>query len=152
MEIYSSLLGKFHTLTAGSYLNLGKTLFAKKLAYFSGMDYAIMTGADVAPLGPEAVAEIHKVFDWANRSSRGMILFIDEADAYFRKRQSQTDISENLRNSINTFLYRTGTSSKKFMFILATNTPEQLDAALNDRVGKKNIKLILNLIVQQALK
>ncbi len=98
-----------------------------------------MTGADVAPLGPDAVAEIHKVFDWANRSSRGMILFIDEADAYFRKRQSQTDISENLRNSINTFLYRTGTSSKKFMFILATNTPEQLDAALNDRVGKQII-------------
>ena len=29
----------------------GKTLFAKKLALNSGLDYAIMTGADVAPLG-----------------------------------------------------------------------------------------------------
>lgn len=29
----------------------GKTMFAKKLALKSGLDYAIMTGADVAPLG-----------------------------------------------------------------------------------------------------
>ena len=29
----------------------GKTLFAKKLALKSGMDYAVMTGADVSPMG-----------------------------------------------------------------------------------------------------
>ena len=29
----------------------GKTMFAKKLAKHSGMDYAILTGGDVAPLG-----------------------------------------------------------------------------------------------------
>lgn len=33
----------------------GKTLFAKRLAKLSGMDYAIMTGADIAPLGSQAV-------------------------------------------------------------------------------------------------
>jgi ATPase family AAA domain-containing protein 3A/B len=33
----------------------GKTLFAKNLAYFSGMDYAIMTGADISPLQSQAV-------------------------------------------------------------------------------------------------
>jgi len=46
----------------------GKTLFAKQLAYFSNMDYAILTGADVAPLGSNSVHELHKVFDWANTS------------------------------------------------------------------------------------
>jgi hypothetical protein len=30
-------------------------------------------------------------------------------------------MSENLRNSINSFLYRTGTPSKKVMLIIATN-------------------------------
>lgn len=29
----------------------GKTMYAKRLAKNSGMDYAIMTGGDVAPLG-----------------------------------------------------------------------------------------------------
>lgn len=49
-----------------------------------------------------------------------MLLFIDEADAYFRKRDKD-EISENLRNAINAFLYRTGTPSKKVMIVLATN-------------------------------
>lgn len=39
----------------------GKTLFAKGLAQHSGLDYAILTGGDVAPLGKDAVTEIHKV-------------------------------------------------------------------------------------------
>ena len=39
----------------------GKTLFAKGLAQHSGLDYAILTGGDVAPLGKEAVTELHKV-------------------------------------------------------------------------------------------
>uniref|UniRef100_A0A8C9B6W7 ATPase family AAA domain containing 3A n=1 Tax=Phocoena sinus TaxID=42100 RepID=A0A8C9B6W7_PHOSS len=48
----------------------GKTLFAKKLALHSGMDYAIMTGGDVAPMGRDGVTAMHKVFDWANTSRR----------------------------------------------------------------------------------
>jgi ATPase family AAA domain-containing protein 3A/B len=54
------------------------------------MDFAIMTGADISPLGTSAVHELHKVFDWANTSSKGMLLFIDEADAFFRKRGDTT--------------------------------------------------------------
>lgn len=38
----------------------GKTLFAKKLAKHSGLDYAIMTGGDVAPMGRDGVTAIHK--------------------------------------------------------------------------------------------
>ncbi|XP_041129595.1 ATPase family AAA domain containing 3 isoform X1 [Polyodon spathula] len=49
----------------------GKTLFAKKLAMHSGMDYAIMTGGDVAPMGRDGVTAMHKVFDWASSSRRG---------------------------------------------------------------------------------
>ena len=39
----------------------GKTMFAKKLAMHSGMDYAIMTGGDVAPMGRDGVTAMHKV-------------------------------------------------------------------------------------------
>lgn len=47
-----------------------------------GLDYALMTGGDVAPLGPQAVTKIHQLFDWAKKSKRGLLLFIDEADAF----------------------------------------------------------------------
>jgi ATPase family AAA domain-containing protein 3A/B len=62
----------------------GKTMLGRVLAYESGMDYAIMTGGDVAPLGRDAVTELHNLFDWARRSKRGVVLFMDEADAFLR--------------------------------------------------------------------
>uniref|UniRef100_A0A803Y9V8 ATPase family AAA domain containing 3A n=1 Tax=Meleagris gallopavo TaxID=9103 RepID=A0A803Y9V8_MELGA len=113
----------------------GKTLFAKKLAVHSGMDYAIMTGGDVAPMGREGVTAIHKLFDWANTSRRGLLLFVDEADAFLRKRATEK-ISEDLRATLNAFLHRTGQHSNKFMLVLASNQPEQFDWAINDRIDE----------------
>ena len=100
-------------LNGGMYRNLlfhgppgtGKTLFAKKLAMHSGMDYAIMTGGDVAPMARDGVTAMHKVFDWASTSRKGLLLFVDEADAFLRKRSSET-ISEDMRSTLNAFLYR----------------------------------------------
>ena len=43
----------------------------QRLARLSGMDYAIMTGGDVVPLGKDGVTAIHKVFDWASTSRKG---------------------------------------------------------------------------------
>ncbi|XP_068450411.1 ATPase family AAA domain containing 3 [Clinocottus analis] len=113
----------------------GKTLFAKKLAVHSGMDYAIMTGGDVAPMGRDGVTAMHKVFDWAGTSRRGLLLFVDEADAFLRKRSTEK-ISEDLRATLNAFLYRTGEQSNKFMLVLASNQPEQFDWAINDRIDE----------------
>ncbi|XP_030842964.1 ATPase family AAA domain-containing protein 3-B-like [Strongylocentrotus purpuratus] len=113
----------------------GKTLFAKKLAMHSGMDFAIMTGGDVAPMGKEGVSSIHKLFDWASTSRRGLLLFCDEADAFLRRRNAEI-ISEDLRSTLNAFLYRTGDQSNKFMLVLASNQPEQFDWAINDRLDE----------------
>uniref|UniRef100_A0A4W6EMB3 ATPase family AAA domain containing 3A n=1 Tax=Lates calcarifer TaxID=8187 RepID=A0A4W6EMB3_LATCA len=101
----------------------GKTLFAKKLAMHSGMDYAIMTGGDVAPMGRDGVTAMHKVFDWANTSRRGYDTTLSERD-------------EDLRATLNAFLYRTGEQSNKFMLVLASNQPEQFDWAINDRIDE----------------
>jgi len=114
----------------------GKTLFAKQLATRSGLDFAILTGADIAPLGSLAVHELHKIFDWAEASSNGLLVFIDEADAFLRRRTGDELISENLRNAINAFLYRTGTPSSKFLVVLATNAPQMLDEAVQDRIDQ----------------
>lgn len=62
----------------------------------------------------------------------GVLLFIDEADAFLRKRSSEK-ISEDLRAALNAFLYRTSEQSEKFMLVLASNTPQQFDSAINDR-------------------
>jgi len=138
-----ALATKNTKLNRGMYRNLlfygppgtGKTMFAKKLAMHSEMDYAILTGGDVAPLGRDGVTAVHKLFDWAATSKKGLILFVDEADAFLRKRSSET-ISEDLRATLNAFLYRTGDQSDKFMMVLASNTPEQLDWAINDRLDE----------------
>lgn len=50
--------------------------------YLQGLDYAMMTGGDVAPLGAQAVTKIHEIFDWSKKSKKGLLLFIDEADAF----------------------------------------------------------------------
>jgi ATPase family AAA domain-containing protein 3A/B len=76
------------------------------------MDYSIMTGGDVAPMGCEGVTAIHNVFDWASTTRKGLLLFVDEADAFLRKRSSET-ISEDLRATLNAFFYRTGEQSNK---------------------------------------
>ncbi|VDD85632.1 unnamed protein product [Enterobius vermicularis] len=110
----------------------GKTLFAKSLARHSGLDYAIMTGGDVAPMGRDGVSAMHKVFDWAESSRKGLVLFIDEADAFLRKRATE-QIGEDMRATLNAFLYRTGEQSRKFMLVVASNQPEQFDWAVNDR-------------------
>lgn len=41
-----------------------------------------------------------------------LLLFVDEADAFLRKRSTE-QISEDLRATLNAFLYRTGEQSKK---------------------------------------
>lgn len=111
----------------------GKTMFAKGLARECGLHYAIMTGGDVAPLGKDAVTEIHKLFDWAQTTNKGVLIFVDEADAFLRKRSTER-ISEDMRNALNAFLYRTGEASYKFMIVYASNQPEQFDWAINDRI------------------
>lgn len=113
----------------------GKTMVAQRLARHSKLEYAIMSGGDVSPLGPSAVSELNKLFQWAKSSPRGMILFIDEAEAFLGSR-SRTAMSEDLRNVLSTLLAHTGEQSSHFMLILATNRPGDLDSAVADRVDE----------------
>eukprot|EP00898_Chlorokybus_atmophyticus_P004545 jgi/Chlat1/5091/Chrsp33S05022 len=117
----------------------GKTMAAERLARSCGMDYAIMSGGDVGPLGRHAVTELHKLFDWAARSRRGLLLFIDEADAFLRRRDASevgAAMGEQLRSALNAVLYRTGCQTSSFLLVLASNRPGDLDAAVADRVDE----------------
>jgi ATPase family AAA domain-containing protein 3A/B len=126
----------------------GKTMLAKRLARHSGLDYALMTGGDVAPLGADAVTRIHELFDWASTSRRGLLLFVDEADAFLAKRTggtagltqpssvSSTNHPGGTRSALNALLYRTGELSRDVVLVIATNRPEDLDAAVLDRMDE----------------
>ncbi|KAL3651215.1 hypothetical protein CASFOL_004217 [Castilleja foliolosa] len=113
----------------------GKTMAARELARKSGLDYALMTGGDVAPLGSQAVTKIHQLFDWAKKSNRGLLLFIDEADAFLCER-NKTYMSEAQRSALNALLFRTGDQSKDIVLALATNRPGDLDSAVSDRIDE----------------
>ena len=117
----------------------GKTMAAKRLARHSGLDYALMTGGDVAPLGAAAVTKIHELFDWASTSKRGLLLFIDEADAFLAKRGgavAEAEASPGTRAALNALLYRTGELSRDVVLVIATNRPEDLDPAVLDRMDE----------------
>ena len=73
------------------------------------------------------------------------------------------DGGEAQRNALNALLYNTGTASNKFMLVLATNRPEDLDEAVGDRVDeqiefplpeieerKRLLKLYFDVYVTQA--
>ncbi|KAF1313615.1 Atpase family aaa domain-containing protein 3, partial [Globisporangium splendens] len=113
----------------------GKTMVAKRLAKSSGMDYAILSGGDVGPLGSDAVTELHALLNWSNSSPRGVLIFIDEAKAFLGCRVTKkTHMSEAMRNALNALLFHTGTQSRYFMLVIATNRPEDLDTAVTDRI------------------
>ncbi|XP_057456862.1 uncharacterized protein LOC130747833 [Lotus japonicus] len=140
----------------------GKTMAARELARKSGLDYALMTGGDVAPLGSQAVTKIHELFDWSKKSKRGLLLFIDEADAFLCER-NKTYMSEAQRSALNALLFRTGDQSKDIVLALATNRPGDLDSAVADRIDEvlefplpgegeryKLLKLYLDKYISQA--
>lgn len=112
----------------------GKTAFAMRLAQTTGLDFAIMSGADFAQFSDgEGVTELHKVLDWAESNARGTLLFIDEADACFRDRAA---LSTAEREVVNALLSRTGSPSKKFCIVFATNFKDELDSAVLSRISQ----------------
>ncbi|KAH8090170.1 hypothetical protein JL720_6481 [Aureococcus anophagefferens] len=113
----------------------GKTLVAKRLAKASGLEYALMSGGDVGPLGADGVTALHTLFRWARTSDTGVLIFIDEAEAFLASR-SRSKLTEHMRNALNAFLYQTGSPTKSFILVLATNRAEDLDEAVLDRVDE----------------
>ncbi|KAI4841212.1 AAA family ATPase [Plasmodium brasilianum] len=118
----------------------GKTLFAKTVSYYSNFDYIIINGGDVSALGIHASVELNKIFEFVKkRKNKKCIIFIDEAEAFLRKGRNESFInfSEHLRNALASFLYHTGTESKNFGVILATNCRDILDPAVMDRIDEQ---------------
>ena len=76
----------------------------------SNSSRAIFSTFGVFFASQDAVTELHALFRWARNSAKGLLLFIDEAEAFLGSR-SRTALSEELRNALNALLYQTGTQS-----------------------------------------
>lgn len=71
-----------------------------------------------------------------NGIRRGLLLFIDEAEAFLGKRSSP-GMSEDTRNALNALLYNTGSASRRLMMVLATNRAE-----LSDFPTRRGVKFL----------
>ncbi len=115
----------------------GKTAFVKALAYSSGLDYALTSGSEFAKItNPnDANNELRRLIRWAQRSKKGLVVFIDEVESLFANRKLPTT-SKKTQDFINTFLSLVSDQSqKRVMFIFATNQPFKLDDAITNRIG-----------------
>lgn len=113
----------------------GKTMIARQIARHCRMDYVILSGADFSQFEEgKDIEQLHLLFDRAEKTEKGLIIFIDEADAALRDRKNMDNRGKAL---VDAFLSRTGTKSEKFMIILATNHPQELDPAVLSRFSKK---------------
>ncbi len=109
----------------------GKSMFAEKLAYASGMDYVGLKASDF--LQPNTgVAKINELFEWAEKSRRGLLIFIDEADIILQSRDILKGDSY-IYPIINALLTKLGASSTKFMVVVTTNYMSRLDFAMQRR-------------------
>ena len=111
----------------------GKTMFATELAKRSGLEYAFMSGSSFAKFkGGEGIEALDELFAWANKS-KGLMIFIDEAETFLSKRENM-DTQSQAYLLLNNFLNYTGTRSNKFMLVFATNHKDALDSAMYRRI------------------
>lgn len=111
----------------------GKTMFAKELARRSGMEYAFMSGSSFAkfPEG-QGIEALDELMAWAAKS-KGLMIFIDEAETFLAKREKM-DPNSQAYKLLNNFLNYTGERSPKFMLVFATNHKDALDSAMYRRI------------------
>ncbi len=109
----------------------GKTMFARKLARLSGLEFVEITGSSFFQENA-GIGAIDELFSWVKRSKKGLCIFIDEADSLLSKREHMKPDSETYR-IVNHFLNYLGERNNRFMVVMATNYP-QLDKAMERRI------------------
>lgn len=111
----------------------GKTMFAKELARRSGLEYAFMSGSSFSKFKDgEGIEALDELFAWAKRS-KGLMIFIDEAETFLSKRENM-DPQSKAYQLLNNFLNYTGERSNQFMLVFATNHQNTLDSAMYRRI------------------
>jgi ATPase family AAA domain-containing protein 3A/B len=153
IKAYRSGAPMRHLLICGK-SGTGKSLVATTMARcMINLPYAVMSGADIAPLGRLGPLELRRLLTWANNRRKGAVIIIDEAESALGSRireRTKSGINAGLvtgdditgeadgigyaRDSLNVLLSLTGCTYTKFMLIITTSHPEKLDEAILDRM------------------
>lgn len=121
----------------------GKTLIAKSIATIGGFNFMPLKLSDLKQLYVgHSGAEVKKIFDKA-RSLEPTIMFIDEMDAVFPKRDNlQTDsFAKDMTNEFIAQVDGVDTGKQRIFIIGATNIPEVLDSSVISRFDMQSIPL-----------
>ncbi len=112
----------------------GKTMFARILAEYSGMEYAIMSGSSFSQYrNGEGITQMNKLFEWAKNSSNGLLIVIDECEAFLGGRAG-SEVTDDSYQLLTNFLNLTGERSNKVMIVFSSNRPQMLDEAMKRRI------------------
>lgn len=114
----------------------GKTMLAQRIARSSGLEYIYFAASSLDQFSiEEALIKLTELFEFAKKSTKKLMIIIDESEALFANRDKE--LSEKARKMLNHILTYTGTESRNFMIVALTNRPEDLDSAFLSRCDEQ---------------
>ncbi|CDK30386.1 AAA family ATPase [Candidatus Babela massiliensis] len=115
----------------------GKTMLAKRIARSSGLEYIYFAGGSALDQLPieDALSRLVELFEFAKRSSKKLMIIIDEAEVLLADRSK--NLSDKTRKLLNLILGYTGTETNNFIIVALTNRPEDLDDAFLSRCDEQ---------------
>jgi hypothetical protein len=96
----------------------GKRMAAMMLAKSIGVNFAHVCGQDVIPTGQEGATQIQTLFAWTKLCSDGVLIFIDDADAFL---PHSINIRDDNKNVPSTFIFNMNKLQQNIILVLATN-------------------------------
>lgn len=107
----------------------GKTLIAEAVAKESGCKFLYMQPSALFEV-QEASDLVRALFDEIEKEDRPVMIFVDEADSFFRRRDMQSPRRGEIVSTFLTQLDGLGRRSKKAFLVCATNAPDLMDPAI----------------------
>ncbi len=114
---------------------VGKTMLGMAIAQQVGLDYIYFSAAKLELYSlKEGLKRLVHLCEYAQSSSKKLIIVLDEAEVLFGKREIMSDKTRKLLDTLLTYM---GTETPHFMVIAITNKPAEFDTAALSRFGEK---------------
>lgn len=114
----------------------GKTMVSQRIARSCGLDYIYFAASSLLQLSEEeALIKVTELFEFAKKSSKKLMIIVDEAEKLFAHRKKQ--LNDKTRNILTQILTYTGTESRDYMIVGLTNLPDELDPAFLNRCDEQ---------------
>jgi SpoVK/Ycf46/Vps4 family AAA+-type ATPase len=96
----------------------GKRMAAMMLAKAIGMNFAHVNGQDVITTGQEGTTQLQTLFAWTKLCSDGVLLFIDNADAFLPHSMNNLSTGDKKQNALSTFICNMNNLQQNIILVL----------------------------------